>query len=222
ALYLQLGAHRLHELATNREAEAGAGEVVAQVRRALAERLVQGLEGTGVVPAARVAHRELEPVPVEGTRRDLDGARIGELDGVGRQSPGRSGRAAAPPPGTGSTSAGSAGRAPSRPPARGPRDCSGTRRGCRAPAPAAGSAERPSTRGVGPRSRASQASLASAKALGSGSPASASGGVSTSRSTTQPAVGLRCNPWRSIMRYSVVRSTPATRAAFDILPAARF
>src|SRR2546425_430149 len=79
----QRRAHRLHELATNREAEAGAGEVVAQVRGTLAERLVQRLEGAGVVPAARVAHRELEPVPVEGTRRDLDGARVGELDGVG-------------------------------------------------------------------------------------------------------------------------------------------
>src|SRR5205814_1234554 len=42
-----------------------------------------------------------------------------------------------------------------------------------------------------------------------------------SRSTTHPAVGLRCSPWRSISRYNVVRSTPAMRAAFDMLPLAR-
>src|SRR2546425_2707665 len=58
---------------------------MAQVRGALAERLVQRPEGPGVEPAARVAHRELEPLPVEGPRRDLDGARVGELDGVGSE-----------------------------------------------------------------------------------------------------------------------------------------
>ncbi len=31
----------------------------------------------------------------------------------------------------------------------------------------------------------------------------------------------RCRPWRSISRYSVVRSTPARRAALDMLPPAR-
>src|SRR2546428_9969584 len=44
---------------------------------------------------------------------------------------------------------------------------------------------------------------------------------SGSRSTTHPAVGLRCSPWRSISRYNVVRSTPAMRAAFDMFPLAR-
>src|SRR5947208_385320 len=59
------------------------------------------------------------------------------------------------------------------------------------------------------------------------SPAWASTGISCigpapgSRSTTQPAVGLRCRPWRSMSRYNVVRSTPAMRAAFDMLPLAR-
>src|SRR5438093_506005 len=48
-------------------------------------------------------------------------------------------------------------------------------------------------------------------------PAAGSG----SRSTTHPAVGLRCSPWRSISRYNVVRSTPAMRAAFDMFPLAR-
>src|SRR5439155_3167988 len=59
------------------------------------------------------------------------------------------------------------------------------------------------------------------------SPAWASTGISCigpapgSRSTTQPAVGLRCRPWRSLSRYNVVRSTPAMWAAFDMLPPAR-
>src|SRR5919106_4319088 len=75
------------------------------------------------------------------------------------------------------------------------------------------------TRGGAPPWR----SLERRHANGGSSPASGAASPRVrSGSMIQPAFGLRWSPWRSMRRYSVVRSTPAMRAALDMLPPARF
>src|SRR5437764_5114878 len=66
----KLRPHRAHQLATDREPQAGARKLVAQRRRPLAERLVQHLERLRVDAGPRVADRELEPRRPERPCRD--------------------------------------------------------------------------------------------------------------------------------------------------------
>src|SRR5439155_1511004 len=192
--------------------------------------LIQRAQPPSVDAVSGISHRELEAPGTDRERRDLHKPGVGELDRVGRQVEQHAReRALVPGPPLryrmhqadletlllrdGED------HAPDRPEHLrdlGQPVCDGRNRRRR------GGPIQPfgGTRSHGVAALWAVASAVTAS-IGSVTASEASPAAAGSRSTTQPAVGLRCRPWRSISRYSVVRSTPAIRAALDMLPLAR-
>src|SRR2546430_352951 len=77
--HLELAAHGFDKLATDGESQAGAGKVMAPVRRRRLHRLVQRAQQEGVDPGARVPNGGIEPPGGNRSRRQFHEARVGGL-----------------------------------------------------------------------------------------------------------------------------------------------